>query len=66
MNLPETDFPMRGTCRPASRACLPHGKKMDIYRRVLEKNADGKPFVLHDGRPTPTAPSTSVTPSTRS
>ena len=24
---------------------------MDIYRRVLEKNADGKPFVLHDGPP---------------
>ena len=49
MNLPETDFPMRGNLPARER--LAQWQEMDIYRRVLEKNADGKPFVLHDGPP---------------
>ncbi|MFR5090740.1 MAG: hypothetical protein ACLTDR_00805 [Adlercreutzia equolifaciens] len=67
MNLPETDFPMRGNLPAREPERLAQWQEMDIYRHVLEKNADGKPFVLHDGPPCmPTAPFTSVTPSTRS
>lgn len=48
MNLPETDFPMRGNLPAREPERLATWQEMDIYRRVLEKNADGKPFVLHD------------------
>lgn len=51
MNLPETDFPMRGNLPAREPERLAQWQEMDIYRRVLEKNADGKPFVLHDGPP---------------
>ena len=51
MNLPETDFPMRGNLPAREPERLATWQEMDIYRRVLEKNADGKPFVLHDGPP---------------
>ena len=51
MNLPETDFPMRGNLPAREPERLAQWQEMDIYRHVLEKNADGKPFVLHDGPP---------------
>ena len=45
MNLPETDFPMRGNLPAREPERLAQWQEMDIYRHVLEKNADGKPFV---------------------
>ena len=51
MNLPQTDFPMRGNLRKASRSDSRSGSLSTIYEKVLEKNKDGKPFVLHDGPP---------------
>ncbi len=51
MNLPKTDFPMRGNLPENEPKRLEKWQREDIYRRVLEKNADGNPFVLHDGPP---------------
>ena len=51
MNLPQTDFPMRGNLPKNEPARLDKWNDIDIYRKVLEKNKDGKPFVLHDGPP---------------
>ena len=51
MNLPQTDFPMRGNLPQKEPARLDFWNDIDIYRKVLEKNKDGKPFVLHDGPP---------------
>lgn len=51
MNLPETDFPMRGNLPQNEPKRLEKWQEMDIYNKVLEKNRDGKPFVLHDGPP---------------
>jgi isoleucyl-tRNA synthetase len=51
MNLPKTDFPMRGNLPQNEPKRLERWQEQDIYRRVLEKNADGKPYVLHDGPP---------------
>ncbi len=51
MNLPSTDFPMRGNLPAQEPKRLETWQREDIYRRVLEKNADGKPFILHDGPP---------------
>ena len=51
MNLPQTAFPMRGDLPKKEPARLAAWEEMDIYHKVLEKNKDGEPFVLHDGPP---------------
>ena len=51
MNLPTTDFPMRANLAKNEPARLAAWEEEHLYERVLEKNKDGKPFVLHDGPP---------------
>lgn len=51
MNLPKTDFPMRGDLAHREPEILKKWQEEDIYGKVLEKNKDGEPFVLHDGPP---------------
>lgn len=51
MNLPKTDFPMRGDLAHREPEILKKWQEEDIYEKVLEKNKDGEPFVLHDGPP---------------
>ena len=51
MNLPQTSFPMRGNLAQNEPKRLQKWEEQDIYHKVLEKNKDGKPFVLHDGTP---------------
>lgn len=51
MNLPQTDFPMRGNLPTNEPKRLEKWESEGIYWRVLEKNKDGRPFVLHDGPP---------------
>ncbi|MGI6591442.1 MAG: isoleucine--tRNA ligase [Eggerthellaceae bacterium] len=51
MNLPETDFKMRGNLPENEPKRLEFWNDIDIYHKVLEKNKDNKPFVLHDGPP---------------
>ena len=51
MNLPKTDFPMKASLAQNEPKRLAKWDEMDIYHRVLEKNKDGEPFVLHDGPP---------------
>ncbi|MCL1872935.1 MAG: isoleucine--tRNA ligase [Clostridiales bacterium] len=51
LNLPQTDFPMRGNLPQREPEILEKWNNMDIYRLVGEKNK-GKPlFILHDGPP---------------
>lgn len=51
MNLPKTDFPMRGNLAQNEPKRLEKWYSEDLYHKVLEKNKDGKSFVLHDGPP---------------
>ena len=51
MNLPQTEFPMRGNLPQNEPKRLEVWDKADIYHAVLEKNKDGEPFILHDGPP---------------
>ena len=51
MNLPETDFPMRGNLAQREPEVLKKWQDEDIYNKVLEKNKDSEAFVLHDGPP---------------
>ena len=51
LNLPETEFPMRGNLPKREPDMLAGWEKKDIYHNMLKKN-EGKPkFVLHDGPP---------------
>jgi len=51
LNLPQTDFPMRGGLPQAEPKMQAWWKETDIYRKVLEHRKDGPTFVLHDGPP---------------
>ena len=51
MNLPRTDFAMRANLPENEPKRLAKWEEERIYERVLEKNKDGKPHILHDGPP---------------
>jgi isoleucyl-tRNA synthetase len=51
LNLPQTEFPMRGNLPQKEPEILARWDEMKIYQRVRQKN-EGKPkFILHDGPP---------------
>ncbi|MEJ2143056.1 MAG: isoleucine--tRNA ligase [Gammaproteobacteria bacterium] len=53
LNLPETDFPMRGNLAKREPEFLKRWQDMDLYGqlRKLSKQQNRKPFILHDGPP---------------
>jgi len=52
LNLPKTDFPMRGGLPEKEPQMLKSWQEKDIYKKRLERNKHkGKKFVLHDGPP---------------
>ena len=52
LNLPKTDFPMRGNLTEREPYLLDKAEETQLYAKVLEKNKfSGKKFILHDGPP---------------
>ncbi len=53
LNLPKTDFPMRGDLPKREPARIAWWKDEGVYQRRLDANAarGGTPFILHDGPP---------------
>ncbi|SFC27971.1 Isoleucyl-tRNA synthetase [Marinospirillum celere] len=51
LNLPETDFPMRGMLPKQEPKRLEKWQQMDLYTRLREKGEGRPKFVLHDGPP---------------
>lgn len=51
LQLPKTDFPMRANLVGREPARIAHWEKMELYRSIQEKRANGPIFVLHDGPP---------------
>ncbi len=51
LNLPSTEFPMRGNLAAREPAMLEKLYADRIYELLLEKNRDLPPFILHDGPP---------------
>ena len=51
LNLPETDFPMRGNLPQREPEILEFWQQKDIYQLVQAHNAGKPKFVLHDGPP---------------
>ncbi len=51
LQMPKTDFPMRGNLPENEGIQRAKWEEMHLYEAMKEKNKDGKPFVLHDGPP---------------
>ena len=51
VNLPSTEFPMRGNLPQREPEILKQWQELDIYNRLNEKNKGKTPFILHDGPP---------------
>ena len=51
LNLPKTDFPMRGNLPEKEPTILDSVFENGLYEKILKKNEGHKHFVLHDGPP---------------
>ena len=51
LNLPKTDFPMKGNLPNREPAILKHWDEMDLYGQLRQAGAGRPRFVLHDGPP---------------
>ncbi|MBO8136659.1 MAG: isoleucine--tRNA ligase [Desulfotomaculum sp.] len=51
LNLPKTDFPMRGNLPQREPEILKWWEEIDIYGQVQKKNKGKPKFILHDGPP---------------
>ncbi|WP_226648791.1 isoleucine--tRNA ligase [Microbulbifer variabilis] len=51
LNLPETDFPMRGNLPQREPAILKKWQDTKLYEKIREARAGREQFILHDGPP---------------
>ena len=51
LNLPQTDFPMRGNLAKREPDMLKHWEETGLYRKLREAGAGRDKFILHDGPP---------------
>ena len=51
LNLPGTDFPMKGNLARREPEIQRYWEEIGLYRKILEKGAGNELFVLHDGPP---------------
>lgn len=51
LNLPLTDFPMKANLAQREPSILEKWNKLDLYKKIGEKNAGKPKFILHDGPP---------------
>ena len=51
LNLPQTDFPMRGNLPVKEPERLKRWSQLDLYRKILTDRADCETYTLHDGPP---------------
>ena len=51
LNLPHTEFPMKANLAQREPGILQQWQKLDLYKRIAEKNSGKPKFILHDGPP---------------
>ncbi|MBR2734654.1 MAG: class I tRNA ligase family protein, partial [Clostridia bacterium] len=51
LNLPKTEFPMRGNLPEKEPKTLANWESDKLYHRIMEKNKNKVSYVLHDGPP---------------
>ena len=49
--MPKTEFSMRGNLPENEKLMRDRWEELDLYNKILEKNKNNTPFVLHDGPP---------------
>lgn len=49
--MPNTEFSMKGNLAENEKLQREKWLELDLYNKILEKNKDGKDFILHDGPP---------------
>jgi isoleucyl-tRNA synthetase len=51
INLPRTNFPMKGDLSKREPEFVRFWEKNEIYKKAIEKRKNGEKFILHDGPP---------------
>lgn len=51
LNLPETEFPMRGNLAQREPKMLKEWTEKNLYQQIRDAKKGNKPFILHDGPP---------------
>ncbi|HBD23368.1 MAG TPA: hypothetical protein DC023_02960, partial [Oceanospirillaceae bacterium] len=51
LNLPHTEFPMRGNLAQREPAMLMRWQEMDLYKQLRAVGQGREQFILHDGPP---------------
>lgn len=51
LNLPETEYPMRGNLPTKEPAMIQKWDDDELYKKILKKNEGRPSYVLHDGPP---------------
>ncbi|MDD4753285.1 MAG: class I tRNA ligase family protein, partial [Desulfitobacteriaceae bacterium] len=51
LNLPQTDFPMRGNLPKREPEIMKFWEEIDLYNKVQERTKGKPKFILHDGPP---------------
>lgn len=51
LNLPDTEFPMRGNLAKREPELLARWEEIGLYQKIREARAGRDPFILHDGPP---------------
>ncbi len=51
VNLPQTEFPMRGNLPQREPETLKYWEEIDLYNELKKRNKGKTPFILHDGPP---------------
>ena len=51
LNLPQTEFPMKGNLAQLEPKMLAAWEEKNVFQLILDKNKGAPPFVLHDGPP---------------
>jgi len=51
LNLPQTDFPMRGNLANREPVMLKHWEDIELYKKIRQASKGRPTFVLHDGPP---------------
>lgn len=51
LNLPKTDFPMRGNLAKKEPEILKHWEEISLYDLIMEEKSDQPHYILHDGPP---------------
>ena len=51
VNLPQTNFPMRGNLPQKEPETIEFWSKIDLYNKIRTKRSGREKFILHDGPP---------------